>query len=111
MIFVINLFEIIPADFFNIISWAMSAYDGFGIYKYPLLILGILGYVYMATKSITLFIVAVIVTFAMFGSTNVFADVWEISWLLSIISVIGIVSLVMAVLLKKEGIWSGNVKE
>jgi hypothetical protein len=99
-----------PNKFFNIINWAMSAYDGFGVYKYPLLILGILGYVYMSTKSVTLFIVAVIVTFAMFG-TGVLAKVPEISMLLSVITVVGIVSLLMAVLLKKEGFLSSFVKE
>jgi len=108
---IINLFDIVPADFFNIINWAMSAYDGFGVYKYPILIIGILGYVYMATKSITLFVVAVIVTFAIFAPTALFSNMWEISWLFSIIAVIGIASLVMAALLKKEGIFSSNVKE
>jgi len=99
-----------PHDFFNIINWAVSAYDGFGVYKYPILIIGILGYVYMATKSITLFVVAVIVTFAMFG-TGVLADVPEISMLMSVITVIGIASLLMAALLKKEGFMSSFVKE
>ena len=99
-----------PAHFFNIINWAMSAYDGFGVYKYPILIIGILGYVYMATKSITLFVVAVIVTFAMFG-TGVLAEVPEISMLFSVISVIGIASLLLAALLKKEGFISSFVKE
>jgi len=99
-----------PAHFFNIINWAMSAYDGFGVYKYPILIIGILGYVYMATKSITLFVVAVIVTFAMFG-TGVLAEVPEISMLFSVISVIGIASLLLAALLKKEGFINSFVKE
>jgi len=103
--------NIVPAEFFNIINWAMSAYDGLGEYKYPLIIVGILGYAYMATKSITLFVVAVIVTFAIFVPTGLFSGMWEISWLFSIITVIGVVSLLMTVLLKKEGVISGSVKE
>ena len=103
--------NIVPADFFNIINWAMSAYDGLAEYKYPLIIVGILGYAYMATKSITLFIVAVLVTFAIFAPVSLFADVPEISMLFSVITVVGIVSLVMAAILKKEGVISGNVKE
>jgi hypothetical protein len=102
---------IVPSDFFNIINWAMSAYDGFGVYKYPLIIIGILGYAYMATKSIALFVVAVIVTFALFSPVALFTDVPEISMLFSIITVIGIVSLLMAVLFKKEGFLSSFVKE
>lgn len=102
--------NIVPSDFFNIINWAMSAYDGLGEYKYPLIIIGILGYVYMATKSITLFVVAVIVTFAFFG-TGVLANVPEVSMLFSVITVVGIVSLLMAVLLKKEGYFSSFVEK
>jgi hypothetical protein len=105
------IMDIVPADFFNIINWAMSAYDGLGEYKYPLIIVGILGYAYMATKSITLFVVAIIVTFAIFAPVSLFADVPDLSMMFSLISVIGIVSLLMAVLLKKEGVISGSVKE
>ena len=105
------ILDIVPAEFFNIINWAMSAYDGLGEYKYPLIIVGILGYAYMATKSITLFIVAVLVTFAIFAPVSLFADVPEISMLFSVITVVGIVSLVMAAILKKEGVISGSVKE
>jgi len=52
----------------------------------------------------------VIVTFAMFG-TGVLAEVPEISMLFSVISVIGIASLLLAALLKKEGFISSFVKE
>ena len=103
-----------PSTFFNIIEFAFNAYNGFGEYKWPIILVAMIGYVYLSTKSIIAGVVAILITFALVGGTtvyNIFTPVPMVSSLMAIITVIGLVSLVLAVLLKKEGFYSAFVKE
>lgn len=87
----------------NFLTYCWSAYDAtLGVYKYPLLIVGIIGYVYLATKSSTLTALTIIVSFAVFGITGIFADTQVLNSLLGTLTIIGIAALFTALLLKKE---------
>lgn len=81
---------------------AWSAYDVLGIWKYPLVFLGIIGYTYLRTKSGALTALLIIVTFAVFVPTGIFAPTYALNSLLGTVTVLGVAGLLIALLLKKE---------
>ena len=85
------------------IDYGMSAYDGFGVWKYPLVFIAIIGYVYATMQSITVTIVAIIFTFAIYGvTTNIFADVPDLNLFLYIVTIIGIALLITTLFIKRR---------
>lgn len=99
-----------PSDIFNIIEFSFNAYDGLHEFKWPLILVAMIGYVYLGVKSITATVAAILLTFVLVGA-SVWAGVPDISSFMAIITVIGLACLVLAVLLKKEGVYSGYIKE
>jgi hypothetical protein len=83
-------------------EYCWSAYDVIGPMKYPLLVLGIVGYVFLYTKSATLAVVTIIVAFSIFGGTGLFAGSQVMNSFLGTITIVGIASLLLAVIIKKE---------
>ena len=87
----------------NFFTYCWSAYDAtLGVFKYPLLIVAIVGYVYLNTKSSTLAILTIVVAFAVFGSTGMFAGTEVLNSLLGSLTILGIAALFIALLLKKD---------
>ena len=86
------------------IDYAMSAYDGFGVWKYPLLFFAMIGYVYGTMQSITVTIIAVLFTLGIYGATtNIFADVPDLTLFLYIVTIVGIALLITAIFIKRRG--------
>jgi hypothetical protein len=83
-------------------EYAMSSYDALDIYKYPLLILAIVGYIYLSTKSSTLAILTVIVALSVFGGTGMFAQTFVLNNLFAILTVLGLAALFLGLILKRE---------
>jgi hypothetical protein len=88
--------------FLNMFTYAWSAYESIGVYKYPIVFVAIIGYVYLATKSVMLTILAIFVTYAVYSTTtDIFNDVAPINQLLAIVSMIGVVCFIMGIVLRK----------
>jgi hypothetical protein len=81
------------------ISYSISGYDYiFGNWVYPLIFLGIIGYVYCINRSAISAAVAICIIFAVFGGTAIFQypDIAEFSllgWLIVIFSFAGLFTL------------------
>jgi hypothetical protein len=82
-------------------EYAMSAYDKLEPWTYPLVFVGIIGYVYMATRSVTAAIISIFITLGLYGaSTSIFDAVPSLNLLLWCITIIGIPMLFFAIVLK-----------
>jgi len=85
------------------IDYGMSAYDGFGVWKYPILFLAVIGFVYATMTSIIVTIVAIIFTFAIYAvTTDIFAGVPDLNLFLYIVSIVGITLLITALFIKRR---------
>jgi len=82
-------------------EYSMNAYNNLEPWTYPLIFMGIIGYIYMATHSIITAIIGIIVTFAIYAfTTNIFVETSELSLFLFLITLIGITMLITALILK-----------
>jgi len=87
----------------GMIDYAMSAYDPFGIWKYPALLLAIIGFIYASMQSAIVAIVGILFTFAIYGmTTNIFASVPDLNLFLYIITIMGIALLFTALFIKRR---------
>lgn len=90
-------FEIFDEFTSGIPDYAVSAFNAIDPWFWPLVFIGIIGFVYAAMSSVTLAVIAILITFGMFATTTtIFVDVPEISLFLYIIAVIGITVLIAA---------------
>lgn len=89
----------------GIIEYGFSAYDPLGVWKWPLLFLGIFGFIYGATHSIITTIVGIIGTLAIYGTTtSIFAEVPDVSLFLYAITIVGLAILFTTLFLEwKKG--------
>lgn len=86
----------------GIFEYAMDAYSSLEPWTYPLIFIGIIGYVYTATHSVITAIAAILITFGIYAATtNVFVDVPDVSLLMSLISLIGISALIFTLFARK----------
>lgn len=78
------------------IGWLMTGYDNvLGNWVFPLIFLGIAGYVYCMSRSAVTAAASICLIFGIFGVTNIFrypdlATVSMISWLIVIVSFVGV---------------------
>jgi len=86
----------------HLLEYMFSAYDVFGVFKYPLLIVAIVGYVFLYTKSATLSILVILVAFSIFGATGMFAETFILNNLFAVLTIFGLVALFIAAIFKKE---------
>lgn len=87
----------------GMIDYAMSSYDPLGIWKYPAVFIGIIGFVYAATQSLVVAVVGIIFTFVIYGATTtIFVDVPDVTLFLYIITVMGIALLLTALFIKRR---------
>lgn len=70
-------------------QYAIEAYSAVDPWFYPILFVGIIGYIYAAMNSITSAVIAIIITMGIFATTtSIFADMNELTSLLYIIALI-----------------------
>lgn len=86
----------------GIFEYAIDAYSNLEPWTFPLIFIGIIGYVYSATHSIVTMVAAILITFGIYATTtDIFNDVPDISLLMSLISIIGISALVFTLFIRK----------
>jgi len=87
----------------NIPQWAIDAYGSVDPWTYPFVFIGIIGYIYTATESLTMAVVGIFITFGIFATTtSIFEAVPQISTFFYIIAVLGITMLVVTLIIKKR---------
>jgi len=77
----------------GIINYSMSAYDILGVFLYPLIFCGIIGYVYMKQQSVIAAAAATLILFAGFEAVILEAEVFVIIMHILITLAIGILFL------------------
>lgn len=87
----------------GVFDYAMSAYASLEPWVYPLLFMGIIGYVYAVMNSLVVTIVAIILTLGIYaGTTDVFAAVPDVTLFLYIVTIIGLVLLIGTLFWKRR---------
>jgi len=87
----------------GIINFAMNTFAPVQPWLYPFVIIGVIGYVYSSMESVSVTLVAILITFGTFaGTTNIFAGVPAIVTLFYIIAILGITLLLTTVIIKKR---------
>jgi len=77
-------------------GWIMTGYDNiFQNWTYPLIFLGVIGYVYCVSRSATAAAASICLVFGIFGITGIFrypdiAEFSMLSWIIVIISFAGL---------------------
>jgi len=84
----------------SIIDYARSAYVDVEPWFYPMLFLGIIGFIYAGMKSLVAAVVGIIIIFATFVGTGIFEETYETNLFFYIIAIVGIAMLIFAVILK-----------
>ena len=88
----------------GIVDYAMDAYSNVEPWVFPLIFIGIIGYVYAATHSVVTAVAAILITFGLYATAstmNVFGDVPDISLFMYLIALVGIASLVFTLFMRK----------
>ena len=87
----------------SIPDYITSAFSAIDPWFYPLLFIGIFGFLYTAMNSITVAIVGIIITFGLFAtSTSVFSGIPEITQFIYIITIIGLTLLFTTLFLSRR---------
>ena len=85
----------------GILNYALSAYGSLDIWLWPLIFLGIFGFIYAGTKSIVVCVVGIIITFGVFaGTTNIFNQVPEPTMVAYIVVIMGLTMLFTGLFIK-----------
>ena len=82
-------------------EYAMDAYSNLEPWVYPLILLGVIGYVYTATHSVITAIAAILITFGLYATTSVFVDVPDISLFMSLVTIVGISALIFTLFARR----------
>lgn len=86
----------------GILQYSMEAFSVLDPYLYPLLFLGIIGYIYTAMQSMTSAIVAILITLGVFViSTNIYNEAGDLLLFLYIITILGITFLVVNLFIRR----------
>jgi len=89
----------------SIPDYMTDAFSAIDPWFWPLVFVGIFGFLYTAMNSVTVAIVGILVTFGIFAtSTNVFVGIPEITQFLYIISIIGISLLITTLFLRRGSV-------
>jgi len=85
------------------IDYGMSAFDPLGIWKYPLVLIAVIGFIYAYTQSAIVTVVGIVITFALYGATtNIFVDVPDMTLFLYIVTLMGLTLLFTVLLIKRR---------
>ena len=82
-------------------DYAMGAYDSLGDWGYPIIMLGLIGWLYGVTGSLVAAVAGIIVMVGLYG-VNVFVDVPDILFILYLITLLTIASLLTALFIKNR---------
>ena len=87
----------------SIPQYAVDAYAAVDPWFYPILFIGIIGFIYTSMNSITVAIIAILITFGIFATTtSIFTEVSELTQFLYIITVVGLTMLIVTLILNKR---------
>lgn len=85
----------------GIINYALSAYSHIEPWLWPLILLGIVGFIYGAMQSLIVAVVGIIIIFgALAGTTDVFSYAPEPTQFAYILAVVGITALLVGFFIK-----------
>ena len=91
------------SNFSNISEYTKDAFGAVDPWFYPLIFVGIIGFLYTSMNSLTVAVVGILITFGLFGATtSVFEGVSEISMFLYIIAIVGMALLVVTFFIKRR---------
>ena len=86
----------------GIFSYSLDAYGNLQPWFYPLVFIGIIGYVYTATHSVITAIVAILITFGLYGTTtDIFNTTPDFVLLMNIIVLVGVSTLIFTLFMKR----------
>jgi len=86
----------------GLIEYAMDAYSNVEPWTYPLIFIGIIGFVYTATHSIITAVAAILIVFGIYATTvNVFENVPDVSLFMYIVTLVGISALIFTLFARK----------
>lgn len=89
----------------GIAGYIMETFNSMDPYFWPLFFGGIIGFVYLKTQSTVAAIIAIIITFGLWGGTatiSLFKDVPLFSQFLYIVTLIGLTALVGGLIMKRR---------
>ena len=91
-------------DFIDSIpNFSMDAFESVDPFTWPLIVVGIIGFIYATSHSVTVAVVGILITLASFvGTTTIFTDIPALTQFLYIIAVIGIALLLTTVIIKRR---------
>jgi len=90
------------SNFQNIFTYATDSFSKLDIWFYPLIFLAIIGWVYASVQSVTVMIVAILITFGLYATTtSIFVDVPDVSLFLYIITLLGLSMLIATLFIKR----------
>jgi len=84
-------------------QYAMEAFSAIDPWLYPIVLFGIIGYIYGCMQSVTSAIIAILITLGIFSvTTSIFEEVPEMTQILYIITILGLTMLLVSLLLHKR---------
>jgi len=89
----------------SIPDFVVAAFDAVDPWFWPLVFIGVFGYLYTAMNSVTVAIVGILITFGLFATTtNIFVGIPEITQFIYIVTVIGITMLINMLFLRRGSV-------
>ena len=87
----------------SIPDYMTDAFSAIDPWFWPLVFVGVFGFLYTAMNSVTVAIVGILVTFGLFAaSTNIFAGIPELTMFLYLIVIVGITMLFVTLFLSRR---------
>jgi len=87
----------------SIPDFAVAAFDAVDPWFWPLVFVGVFGFLYTAMNSVTVAIVGILVTFGLFAaSTNIFHGIPELTQFLYLVTIVGLTMLVVTLFLSRR---------
>lgn len=84
-------------------QYAMEAFSAIDPWFYPIVLFGIIGYIYGCMQSVTSAVIAILITLGIFAvTTSIFEGVPEMTQILYIITILGLTMLLVSLLLHKR---------
>jgi len=88
------------SNFSDMPTYMIDAFGAVDPWFWPLIFIGVIGFLYTASDSVTVAVVGILVTFGLFGATSVFEGVSEFSMFLYIVALVGISLLIVTAFTK-----------
>ena len=89
----------------NFMQYAIDAYSAIDPWFYPILLFGIVGYVYTYMRSTIAAVVAIFITLGIYGATGIFNGTYELTLFMYIVALVGVVALIVTFVQSKQKGW------